>query len=121
MDLFSAQEMLHDEAVYIHGAQQYHVDRLDWERRKAYVQPVKVDYYTDAQRKVELKTLEAEDGRGDRHLGDAFGCINEKILKGGHVGLFAAYADLGASFAFCRLLALKTKHGFFLSVVMILF
>jgi DEAD/DEAH box helicase domain-containing protein len=29
MDLFSAQEMLHDEAVYIHGAQQYHVDRLD--------------------------------------------------------------------------------------------
>ncbi|HSO18585.1 MAG TPA: hypothetical protein VLT88_03955, partial [Desulfosarcina sp.] len=27
------------------------------------------------------------------------------------VGLLAAYADLGASFAFGRLLALKTKHG----------
>ena len=25
MDLFSAQEMLHDEAIYIHGAQQHHV------------------------------------------------------------------------------------------------
>jgi len=60
MDLFSAQEMLHDEALYIHGAQQYHVDRLDWERREAHVQPVKVDYYTDAQRKSELKTLTAE-------------------------------------------------------------
>ena len=60
MDLFSAQEMLHDDAVYIHGAQQYHVDRLDWDRREAHVQPVRVDYYTDAQRKSELKTLTAE-------------------------------------------------------------
>ena len=70
MDLFSAQEMLHDEAIYIHGAQQYHVDKLDWERRKAHVQPVRVDYYTDAQRKVELKTLDAEDSRDDEHLGE---------------------------------------------------
>ncbi len=60
MDLFSAQEMLHDDAVYIHGAQQYHVDKLDWDRREAHVQPVTVDYYTDAQRKSELKTLTAE-------------------------------------------------------------
>ncbi len=70
MDLFSAQEMLHDEAIYIHGAQQYHVDKLDWDRRKAYVQPVKVDYYTDSQRKVELKTLDADDHRADAHLGE---------------------------------------------------
>jgi DEAD/DEAH box helicase domain-containing protein len=60
MDLFSAQEMLHDEAIYIHGGQQYHVDRLDWERREAYVRPVRVDHYTDAQRKTELKTLTDE-------------------------------------------------------------
>jgi len=66
MDLFSAQEMLHDDAVYMHGAQQYHVDRLDWERREAHVQPVKVDYYTDAQRKSELKTLSAEEDRPHR-------------------------------------------------------
>ena len=69
MDLFSAQEMLHDEAVYIHGAQQYHVDKLDWDRRKAYVQPVTVDYYTDAQRKVELKTLDTDETRPDAFLG----------------------------------------------------
>jgi DEAD/DEAH box helicase domain-containing protein len=65
MDLFSSQEMLHDEAIYIHGGQQYHVDRLDWERRKAFVKPVAVDYYTDAQRKSELKTLTAEEKRPD--------------------------------------------------------
>lgn len=63
MDLFSAQEMLHDDALYIHGAQQYHVDKLDWERREAHVQPVVVDYYTDAQRKSELKTLTADTER----------------------------------------------------------
>jgi len=63
MDLFSAQEMLHDDAVYIHGGQQYHVDNLDWDRRKAYVQPVRVDHYTDAQRKSELKTLDIEESQ----------------------------------------------------------
>ncbi len=69
MDLFSAQEMLHDDAVYIHGAQQYHVDKLDWDRREAHVQPVTVEYYTDALRKSELKTLTAEEGRGF-HFGE---------------------------------------------------
>nr|MEE4269642.1 DEAD/DEAH box helicase [Candidatus Krumholzibacteria bacterium] len=67
MDLFSAQEMLHDDALYIHGAQQYHVDKLDWDRREAHVQPVKVNYYTDAQRKSELKTLTADEERPLRH------------------------------------------------------
>ncbi len=74
MDLFSAQEMLHDDAVYIHGGQQYHVDSLDWQRREAYVQPVRVDHYTDAQRKTELKTLAVEQrapaSLGSRGLGE---------------------------------------------------
>lgn len=69
MDLYSAQEMLHDEALYLHGAQQYHVDRLDWDRRQAHVRPVRVDYYTDAQRKVELRTLDAGQAQPDTHLG----------------------------------------------------
>ena len=63
MDLFSAQEMLHDDAIYIHGGQQYHVDKLDWERRKAYVKSVRVDHYTDAQRKSELKTLTTDESQ----------------------------------------------------------
>jgi DEAD/DEAH box helicase domain-containing protein len=75
MDLFSAQEMLHDEAIYIHGALQYHVDKLDWDRREAHVQPVAVDYYTDAQRKSELKTLTAEAGRDFSYGGLALGDV----------------------------------------------
>ncbi len=79
MDLFSAQEMLHDDAIYLHGARQYHVDHLDWDRREAHVKPVAVEYYTDAQRKSELKTLTAET---ERPLG-------EGKLAVGEIGLVA--------------------------------
>ena len=37
---------------------QYHVDKLDWGERKAYVRRVDVDYYTYANRAVTLKPLD---------------------------------------------------------------
>jgi DEAD/DEAH box helicase domain-containing protein len=40
---------------------QHHVDRLDWEERKAYVTRTDVDYYTDADLGVTLKVLEMFD------------------------------------------------------------
>jgi DEAD/DEAH box helicase domain-containing protein len=58
MDLYSAPLLIHDEAIYIHQTQQYHVDKLDWERRKAYVRQVDVDYYTDAEVKTDIKVLD---------------------------------------------------------------
>ncbi|HET9847599.1 MAG TPA: DEAD/DEAH box helicase [Candidatus Dormibacteraeota bacterium] len=58
MDQFSAQIFLHEEAIYLHEGAQYHVDRLDWDEKKAYVRPVKVDYYTDANLAVSIKVLE---------------------------------------------------------------
>jgi len=58
MDQFSAPTFLHEEAIYLHEGAQYHVDRLDWEEKKAYVRPVKVDYYTDANLAVSIKVLE---------------------------------------------------------------
>ncbi|MBI2911072.1 MAG: DUF1998 domain-containing protein, partial [Chloroflexi bacterium] len=39
--------------------QQYHVDRLDWQEKTAYVRRVEEDYYTDASLAVDLKVLEA--------------------------------------------------------------
>ncbi len=57
-DLFSAQLLLHDDAIYIHEGRQHHVDHLDWERKEAYVTQVEVDYYTDAQLKTELHALD---------------------------------------------------------------
>jgi DEAD/DEAH box helicase domain-containing protein len=37
IDLYTAPLLLHDDAIYIHQSQQYHVDKLDWDRKKAYV------------------------------------------------------------------------------------
>ncbi len=39
---------LHEKAIYLHEARQYHVERFEYEERKAYVKRVDCDYYTDA-------------------------------------------------------------------------
>lgn len=55
----SAPLLIHKDAIYIHRGQQYQVEHLDWADKKAYVTPVAVDYYTDAQLAVELKVLDS--------------------------------------------------------------
>ena len=64
IDLFGAPMMVHDEAIYIHEGTQYHVDKLDWDRRKAYVHQVSVDYYTDAQTKTDVKVMDVFESAG---------------------------------------------------------
>lgn len=59
VDLFSAPTLVHDGAIYLHESRQFHVERLDWEERKAYVHAVDVDHYTQAELAVTLKPLEA--------------------------------------------------------------
>ena len=39
---------LHEKAIYLHEAKQFHVERFDYKERKAYVKKVDCDYYTDA-------------------------------------------------------------------------
>jgi DEAD/DEAH box helicase domain-containing protein len=58
VDLFSAQVLVHEHAIYLHESIQYHVDKLDWGERKAYVHRVDVDHYTYANRAVTLKPLD---------------------------------------------------------------
>ena len=58
VDLFSAQVLVHEGAIYIHDSVQYYVDRLEWHERKAYVHKVDVDHYTYANRAVTLKPLD---------------------------------------------------------------
>ena len=73
IDLFAAQLMVHDEAIYLHEGKQYHVDKLDWPRRKAYVRFVKVDHYTDAQLKSDLKVLEVFESEEKDDLSRGYG------------------------------------------------
>lgn len=58
VDFSSALTTVHPKAIYLHQGQQYHVERLDFEQRKAYVKPVNVDYYTDAIRYTQVRVLE---------------------------------------------------------------
>lgn len=101
-DLFSAQLLLHDDAIYIHEGRQHHVDRLDWDRKEAYVRAVDVNYYTDAQMKSELHALdifEEEEARlGQRAHGEV-GLVTKatmfkKIKLGTHENLGAGKIHL---------------------------
>jgi DEAD/DEAH box helicase domain-containing protein len=58
VDFSSALATVHPKAIYLHQGQQYHVERLDFEQRKAYVKSVNVDYYTDAIRYTQVRVLE---------------------------------------------------------------
>jgi len=62
VDRFSAPMLLHEEAIYIHDALQYQVEKLDFDDKKAYIRRVDVDYYTDANMSVDLAVLNV-----DRH------------------------------------------------------
>jgi DEAD/DEAH box helicase domain-containing protein len=75
VDFSSALTTVHPKAIYIHQGQQYHVENLHFEKRKAYVKPVKVDYYTDAIRYTQVRVLEVAEeetiaGPGARAHGD---------------------------------------------------
>ena len=59
---FQCDDVLHEEAIYMHQGIQFQVEKLDWEEKKAYVTEVDVDYFTDANLAVELKVM-SEDER----------------------------------------------------------
>jgi len=58
VDWDSAFTSVHDEAIYMMESQQYHVDKLDLERKKAYVRKVDVDYYTDAMTYTHVRPID---------------------------------------------------------------
>ena len=80
MDQFSAPVFLHEEAIYLHEGAQYHVDRLDWEEKKAYVRPVEVDYYTDALLGVNVTVLDTFEAADDAPLTRAHGEVKLTAL-----------------------------------------
>ena len=55
---------LHEKAIYLHEARQYHVERFDYEQRKAYVRRVDCDYYTDAIDYTQVRTLQEFESEG---------------------------------------------------------
>lgn len=58
MDRFTVPMLLHENAIYMHDARMYQVEKLDLAACKAYIRAVDVDYYTDADLNVSLHILD---------------------------------------------------------------
>ena len=61
MDRYTVPMLLHENAIYMHEAQQYQVEKLDFDACKAFIRQVDVGYYTDADLNVSLSLLDVED------------------------------------------------------------
>ena len=61
VDFSSALETLHPKAVYILEGEQYVVEELDFENRKAFVRESRADYYTDAISYTKVTVLDSFD------------------------------------------------------------
>lgn len=58
MDRFTVPMLLHENAIYMHDARMYQVEKLDMDTCKAYIRAVDTDYYTDADLNVSLHILD---------------------------------------------------------------
>jgi DEAD/DEAH box helicase domain-containing protein len=64
VDFTSALTALHPKAIYIVEGEQYFVEKLDFEERKAYVKKTDIDYYTDAIDYTKITILDIFDKKG---------------------------------------------------------
>ena len=74
---------LHEKAIYLHEAKQFHVERFDYKERKAYVKRVDCDYFTDAIDYTQVRVLAEFEKEGvasgaDRAHGDVR--LNRQIV-----------------------------------------
>lgn len=75
VDRAAAPILLHEGAVYIHEGRTFLVTALDWEKALANVEPMEVDYYTDAGEAVELDVFEVYDADEHRPARRAHGWV----------------------------------------------
>ncbi len=77
VDRASVSTTIHVGAIYQHQGEQFHVETLDWEGKRAYARRANIDYYTDAETETDIQVLTedmreesalAVEGRGDVHI-----------------------------------------------------
>lgn len=76
VELDSVPFLAYEGAIYMHQAQTYLVEALDWDGRTAYVRPVEVDYYTRAGIGSTLRELAPEAERIIAGLQIAYGDVS---------------------------------------------
>lgn len=63
LDWRSAHASLHERAIYQHDAEQYEVERLDFEGHRAYVRRAQSDYFTQAVSQTRVSVLQESEAR----------------------------------------------------------
>ncbi|RMF57927.1 MAG: DEAD/DEAH box helicase, partial [Calditrichaeota bacterium] len=114
VDLLSAQMLVHQDAIYMHESRQYHVDKLDWDRKKAYVHQVDVDYFTDAITKTDIKVLSVDEEKSGDPVGLYYGEINVDNVTTGYkkIKLFT-HENIGAGRVFLPEIEMATSAMWF--------
>jgi len=69
---------LHEKAIYLHEAKQFHVEHFDYKERKAYVKRVDCDYYTDAIDYTQVAILRSFEQHAHQAHGDVR--VNRQIV-----------------------------------------
>jgi DEAD/DEAH box helicase domain-containing protein len=100
LDWRAAHTMLHEQAIYQHDAEQYQVERLDFDNHKAFVRKVEPDYFTTAltYRTVAVIDQNAGDALGRAELGWGEVKVIEKVTGYKKIKFFthenAGYGDV---------------------------
>jgi DEAD/DEAH box helicase domain-containing protein len=76
VDLESVPFLLYEGAIYLHQAESYLVEELDWDGRMAYVRPVLVDYYTRASVGSHIRELRPQAEQDEAGLRRAWGEVS---------------------------------------------
>ncbi len=114
VDLFSAPELVHQEAIYMHETRQFHVDQLDWERKKAYVRSVNVDYFTDAITKTDIKVLTVDEQKASGKISFNYGEINVNRVTTGYKKIkLYTHENIGAGRVHLPEMEMATTAAFF--------
>lgn len=79
LDFRAAHTMLHEQAIYQQDAEQYQVERLDFDNHKAYVRKVAPDYFTTALTYRTVSVLETTGSRDQGAVTEAWGDV--KVLE----------------------------------------
>ncbi len=79
LDFRAAHTMLHEQAIYQQDAEQYQVERLDFDNHKAYVRKVAPDYFTTALTYRTVSVLDTNKTRDQGPVVEAWGDV--KVLE----------------------------------------
>jgi DEAD/DEAH box helicase domain-containing protein len=76
VDKASVPTLIYEGAIYLHEGEQYAINKLDCQNKKAYAQKVKVNYYTDAQTETNIKVLDVFEEKKETNVEHSYGEVS---------------------------------------------